>query len=266
MKTALSFSLPTPTRVFKTLGIAILILTILSLLGQYSRFSLGHGRLFGFVPEFWLDGENNIPTYFSALMLLSSSLLLGLIARFVRATKAGFYGHWVGLSLIFCYLSIDEFASLHESLIEPLRALLGTGGLFYFAWTLPALGLLAGFALAYARFFWHLPSAWKGPFATAGLVYVGGALGMEMIGGRYREGLSEQTFPYALITTVEEVLEMVGIALFICVLLAYLQERVSRVSLGFDVQLPTAPSTNDAPPSSRAHVDAGTGEGPDALA
>lgn len=234
MKTTLSLALPTPARILKTLGIIILVLTILSLMGQYSRFVFGHGRLLGFVPEFWLDGENNIPTYFSALLLLSSSLLLGVIAHLVRHTRDTFYRHWIGLSLIFCYLSIDEISSLHERTIEPVRAVLGTGSVFYFAWVIPALALLAVFAVVYLRFFWHLPRHWKGLFAASGLVYVSGALGMELVGGWYREGLPDQNLTYAFITTIEEVLELVGVSLFIYTLLGYLRAHVSTITLLLD--------------------------------
>jgi hypothetical protein len=231
MQTTLSFSCPAPARVFKVLGIIILVLAVLSLIGQYSRLVLGHGRLLGFVPEFALNEENNIPTYISTLLLLFSSLLLGAIAHFVRQTTGTFYRHWVGLALIFCYLSVDEMASLHEHTINPLRTTLDVSGIFHFAWVIPALALLAVFALSYMRFFWHLPRHWKVGFAASGLVYVSGGLGMELVGGWYWSQHSNPNMTYAFLTTIEEVLELVGVSLFVYTLLGYLRAHASTITL-----------------------------------
>ena len=62
-------------------------------------------------------------------------------------------------------------------------------------------------------------------FYISGIVYVSGAVGMEMIGAKYYEIYLEtqqdaQDFGYVLLTTAEEILEMSGIALFIFSLLS----------------------------------------------
>ena len=61
----------------------------------------------------------------------------------------------------------------------------------------------------------------------AGLIYVLGAVVVEMLGGDYLYLTNDlptrvNDFRYAFITTVEESLEMLGIVLFIYTLLSYL--------------------------------------------
>src|SRR3546814_4947330 len=54
---------------------------------------------------------------------------------------------WLLMAAAFCALSLDEIATLHEGLSAALAARIDNSGLFYFAWTLPALALcLAGIA------------------------------------------------------------------------------------------------------------------------
>ena len=83
------------------------------------------------------------------------------------------------------------------------------------------------------RFLWHLPRRWKGWFAAAGAIYVGGAVGVELLGGLYASQYDVATFAYALITTVEEGLEMLGVVLFLYAILGLLQTE----SMQFHVRL-----------------------------
>ena len=55
----------------------------------------------------------------------------------------------------------------------------------------------------------------------AGAVYVGGAIGMEMIGGFYQD-VYGYDLTYVLLQTIEEVGEMLGIVIFIYALCYYL--------------------------------------------
>lgn len=230
-----------PARVLAVLGTGILILVCLGMLGQYSTFFLNHERLLGFVPEFDLSKENNLPTYFSALLLLVASMLIGLIARFVRPSGVGFHRHWVALAVIFAYLSVDEIASLHERLGEPVQLLVEPGGMFTYAWVIPGMILLCLFVAAYIRFFLHLPSRWKVLFGLSGAVYVLGALGVEMLGAWYASQYGV-TFVLSVMVAVEESLEMAGSALFIYALLDYIRAHVSGVLLSFDAVKETRPS------------------------
>jgi len=83
-----------------------------------------------------LDREESVPTWFQAtllLLLLCFALLLG-IALWKSRTRAPHVWGWFGLALTFLFLSVDEVASLHESLTSPLRTALHADGVLRFTW------------------------------------------------------------------------------------------------------------------------------------
>jgi hypothetical protein len=255
MRPSLSVSVG-PRRVLVVLVAIILTIVVFSVAGQYSAHMLGHGRLLGFVHGFDVNGEGNVPAHVSALMLLSVSLLAGLIGSWVRRADGLFYRHWVGLALIFVVLATDELNSFHERLNAPMKAFVEADGLLFFAWVVPGMAVVALFGLAYARFLWHLPGRWKKLFVVSGLVFVSGAIGVESIGGWYVSHYDATTFigaarfTYTLITTVEEALEMIGTAIFIYALLEYLRVHVGAIHASFDgdpQERASAPSARRTP-------------------
>jgi hypothetical protein len=185
----------------------------------------------GFIALFDLDKENNVPTFYSSLALLFSAILLWLIASIHRAKKSSSYLSWLGLSIIFGYLSIDEIASIHELLLNPVRNSLHTTGLLYFAWVIPYGILFVFFATAYLRFLLRLPRKTKVLFIVSGTAFVLGALGFELLGSLQftLHGLNNLT--YSILYTCEECLEMVSIAIFIYALLDYIAERIRFLNI-----------------------------------
>jgi len=72
--------IPRAKRVSDSLFVIVLSLILLSLAGQYSKYSWGHPQLKGFVPIFYLDYESTVPTWYSAAALGLAGSLLALIA------------------------------------------------------------------------------------------------------------------------------------------------------------------------------------------
>ena len=66
--------------------------------------------------------------------------------------------------------------------------------------------------------------------ASAGL-FVGGAIGMEMIAGIVVEARGVASIWHTLVQTVEETCEMLGIVVFLYALLDYIQRNWSNVQL-----------------------------------
>lgn len=217
-----------PAQVVKVLGGAIAILVVCSFIGSFAAHVLGHGRLLGFVSEFDVNAENNVPTYFSSFLLLTAAALLAVIA-YAQTPASSYRWHWIGLVIIFLFFSLDETASLHERLAQPLRSTLETGGLLYYAWVIPGIAFILLFGLAYFRFWFRLPARSRRLFMLAGIIYISGALGLELVGGWYVD-LYERDFIYALLTIVEETLEMAGVAVFIYALLTYIGQHISPLS------------------------------------
>lgn len=232
--------LPSPSRVAGTLGIVVALLVALSTLGQVSKYCLGHGYLCGAVSMFCLDEELNVPTWYSSFGLVLAAGIVAWIAAAKRVQRDRFRRHWTALALLFLLFSLDETASLHERSIEPLRRILGVGGLLRYAWVVPGMVLVLVVGLCYLRFLWHLPARSRRLFLLSGAVFVGGAIGMEMIGGLEFERFGVANLAYAMTTTVEETLEMAGVVLFIYALLDYIQIAFGRLSLRIGPRFPSA--------------------------
>ncbi|MFN7944215.1 MAG: hypothetical protein U0Z53_02465 [Blastocatellia bacterium] len=226
----------TARQLTRCLLIVVAGLTLAGIAGEWAKYSLGseylHAHhLFGLVEKFDLDGENNIPNWYQSSSLLFCAALLATICVLKRMSRARYVAHWGGLALIFLALSLDESASLHEMLVEPVRSVLHTDGFLRYAWVIPGLLFAAGVGLAYLKFLAHLPFVTRLQFILAGAFFISGAVGMEMIGGRLRDLYGLQSVQYVAETIAEEVLEMTGILIFIYGLTAYLGALVQGVQV-----------------------------------
>jgi hypothetical protein len=202
---------------------------------QVIKYTTGHERLFGLVQFFDLDQELNAPSYFSGLILILSSLLLGLITALKTKDGSADLREWALLCAGFLLMGADEMFSYHERFGPPLRELLGRESLgpFHYTWVLVGIPVVAMLGLYFARFLLRLPGPVRARFVVAGAVYVSGVLGVEMIGGWYREGHGQDLL-YNLIASLEEFFEMAGVILFIRALLMYIAENYRAVRIEFE--------------------------------
>ncbi len=183
---------------------------------------------------FNFDQEANFPSLYSALALGFCSYLLIIIFNIRKAKKTRDVKHWKALSLIFLFLALDEACSIHELLIPVLRGAINARGILYFTWVVPAFFLLIVFLAVFRKFIFNLPTKTRTIFILAGSVYVVGALGMELVGGYIADTIGYNTF-YGLASTIEELLEMFGIVIFVNGLLSYIQSQLTELhfSLSF---------------------------------
>jgi hypothetical protein len=215
-----------------------ILLLVFSTIGQIVKYGFGHDRVFGLVNFVFVDKEFNLPTFFAVLIILFSAMLLAIIAA-IDITRQGPYRlQWTVLSLGFLYLAFDEAFSMHERLISPIQSLFGDAelGFFYFAWVIPGIIIVIGLALYFRKFLLGLPGDTRRRFIIAAGLYLGGAIGIELIGGRYAELNPARDFTYSMIVTLEEGLEMSGIILFIWSLLKHCSDHYSEVSFTFKDQ------------------------------
>ena len=175
-----------------------------------------------YIEFFGVSGEGKLPTFYSGVTMLVAASLLGLIATRAPA-RGAFRAHWAALGVIFTLLAMDEMVQIHELSTRITRDFFGiTGGPLYHAWVIPAMVFLAFMAVAYGRFLWKLPRRSSVLFVVAGLVYVGGALGMEMVDSAYLAARGHD-LGYGVLATLEEVGEMSGIVIFIYALMDHLE-------------------------------------------
>lgn len=222
-----------PARVAAWLWTTLVVLLVAHAVGLFLTFGLGYSHARGLVPLFNIATESNVPTWFASALLMLGALLFLFLSRLSRpGTRERRV--WQVLSATFAFLSVDEFAMIHELLIEPVRAALGTSGVLFFAWVIPygiavvLLGVMVGPTL------WRLERRFRVLLGTSAALYLLGAIGVEMIGGSYYEAHETVVdLNYRLIQTVEETLEFSGLILLVYTLLELIGARspVTRFEL-----------------------------------
>jgi hypothetical protein len=228
----------------KTLVILLSIIAalfVLSVWGQHIK-RFGFGEVYGgwheilvdfMISEFYMDDESNVPTYFNTALLIALPPLFFVIFAWKQALVDKFRYHWFGLVAIFLFLSMDEAASLHERLIKIVGGAVSAKGIFHFPWLIPGLIAVAVFFVLYLVFFLHLDTKFKILFLLSFIVYLMGVIGGEMVSG-YFLSIDKRGFPYAVATSVEETLEMTGVAMMIYSLLEYIKTNIPD---GFTVKI-----------------------------
>ncbi len=156
-----------------------------------------------------LDEENNIPTWYSSFLLLAASMVL--LVKRATVRTGGDTGSasqdrketrfWSVLAAGFLVLAIDEVAGLHESFHSAIDTL----------WVWPAALLVAVCGIYFVPLLRRLPRRTMILYVLSGAIFVGGALGVEIIGAP----MDADTLTYEITVLVEEGMEMLGVILFI---------------------------------------------------
>jgi hypothetical protein len=201
--------------IVRALFIVVALLAAASLAGQVSMYFLEDGHLWGFVPQFNLDREMNVPTWFSSILFLFAAVLLWKAGDIPGPGSTRFRTHWRGLAVVFVCLSIDEVAAFHEMAVDPLRELFHAHGILYFSWVIGGAAFVVALALVFLRLWLSLPARTRALFLSAAFLFLSGALGMEMAAGRFVEWHGSASFSYALMANAEETLEMLGQVVFL---------------------------------------------------
>ncbi|KPK71443.1 hypothetical protein AMJ87_07260 [candidate division WOR_3 bacterium SM23_60] len=207
--------------IIRILAAIIFFLVLASAGALCVRALTGHSSAYGFVPKFDVDRENNIPTYFSSFLLLVSAGLLAIVTMSKRRERAAYTRHWFVLMIIFLFFSIDETAGLHELLIKPIRHALNVSAVGFPAWIVAGLAFVVIFGIFYYRFLLSLPAKTKRYLVIAAFFLVGGAIGVEVLGGTYYYGEWNPT--YGAMTLIEEAFEMIGVLFFVVAMLDYIK-------------------------------------------
>lgn len=169
-----------------------------------------------FVEFLSLSHESNLPTWAASAMHGISALLLAMIASSRPLEEKGRRLWWL-LAAIFTYISIDETVQIHER----MNAWFDWGGALYFGWVVPASIFVLVLSISMLGFLKRLPSATRRRMILAACLFVGGAIGIELVLGVWTDSEGSHNLGYALIDWVEESMELSGIALFVYALVAF---------------------------------------------
>ena len=170
---------------------------------------------------FDVDEEDSFPTWYSASALLLTAVILWVNATSQSKSKSSHTWHWYGLSAGFLILSIDEIAGMHETL----------NSLIEISWAIPGGILVLFLAGVYLAFLLQLERKTAIQFVIGGALFVGGAVGVELLTEPYLENDELNTLAYNLWTALEEGMEMGGVIVFLNALLISMKGQDSEPEL-----------------------------------
>lgn len=177
-----------------------------------------------------LDGEANLPAWFSGILLFAGGIATLLVARVARGTEPRNIVPWTVLAIAFVILSADEIIQLHELTKGPLRAWREWTGVLMFPWVIWAIPLVLVAGAAFIPFLMRVNRATARRLVIAGSIYVFGAIVMEMVAGPVIEWRSRGNV-YALCFMLEESGEIVGAVLYLRAVLLHLAGSVGSLSV-----------------------------------
>jgi hypothetical protein len=217
-----------PRKITFSLGAIAFFLVVASLIGYAIKIYTGH-KLLGL---FDLDLENNFPTFYSMCLLLIALILLAVITLLEKKRASSHVSYWATLTFGFLLMSLDEVIALHERLTYFIRMFLFHGeraGIFYYSWVIVGIAVVILLGIYFLKFLLQLPKKVRRNFILSASVYLAGAIGMELLGGRQAELHGFNNLTFLTFVTIEETLEMAGVIIFIHGLLAYIADNFSEV-------------------------------------
>jgi hypothetical protein len=220
-----------PRRVAAVLlcGVAFLVFgQLLTLCAVHMR---GYQYTNAFVRVASFRGDNNLETWYSSMLLLGCALLLGVIASAVRRQAAGGWIPWAALAITFVGLSIDDLCRFHEMMSDPMDLLFEYPGPLHYSWVIPGAVFVTVFAAVFARFLKRLPPRSRWSFIGAGALFLGGALGMEMILGIETKSHGSSSLTFDLLVSTKKLMQLLGSTAFLYALLAHVRDHLPDLSI-----------------------------------
>jgi hypothetical protein len=210
--------------------IALLVIASLATLLVTDYFDVHSGLAKLFFRLFNLDEEANIPSLFSSIELLFASLLLFLVSKLEAVGKR----YWLFLGGVFLYLCIDETAQLHEIIIglKSRFEILNASNMRTSVWVIPYGFGVVMVGIALVKFIFVLPPKTRNLFILSGLIFVGGAAGIEVLEEQFKILHGDSySLTLKLLYHLEELCEMSGVAIFIYGLLKYIHLKYPHLSV-----------------------------------
>lgn len=242
-----------PYQIVRALAFVTLALLAIHLAGHIVTWQSDSRIGFHLVRLFDLNREHTVPALWSAFLLMFSAFLLAATGIFTRKSAGGGAYYWLGLAAIFAFLAADEAFSFHEMLNNPLRRIIGGTGLLHFSWVIPYAAAAILLGCLYLKFIMSQSPRVRNAMFLAALLYCGGAIGIEMLGGAYFEQHHDvirggTNIVYLTLYTIEETLEMAGVMCLIYALLACISERWQHIHLQIKHEF-----ADEAPAAAVAH-------------
>ncbi len=244
-------------------GVLRFLLTVLTallglhLISVFAHVVLGW-KMEAYTVLFDMDLESNLPTYFNSMLFFLAAMLMYVKGR---GREGRLRRGWYTVAAVCAFLGVDEGSQIHEKFMFFTLRLINHGqvtgsfGWLYYAWVIPY-GLAAVLlGLILFRWFLALEARIRNGLIASGVLYVFGAVFMEMFSGKIAEHLDPAAISaerlahlpceiyetgtchlyldpgYIAAYTVEETCEMAALIFCIHVILRSLERRSARVEV-----------------------------------
>jgi hypothetical protein len=227
-----------PERVLLAHILIIVVLVALYTVAKSFHVLGGHDYLLGFGPLLDLDRESNLPAFYSTLLVLANAGLVALTGTLYRGQRRANTWYWFFLAAMFLFLAFDEAFAVHEQIGLAIRSALGNRRAAHLNFAIAGFAFTVVIAVLSIRFLMRLDRRTRLLMIVSGAVFVGGALGFEILGGLrhevVRSTVQKPDPVYLALVAGEETLEMLGMALFGYALLDHLRAQFGRLTFRFD--------------------------------
>ncbi len=216
-----------PRKLLKFFAIALIALCLAGFVqtcvsvASDGRWNLSAARLVS------LNHEANLLSWFDGVALFSCGVLLTLLAVLAKSARDPLYKDWRLLAVMLMFISMDEVGTVHQILLDPLRKMSGTTGVFELGWLGLSLLIFIGIGARFYPFLKCVPPSTRAEFIVAIVVYSFGALGMGLTGVAYDQ-MPGAHGAYALLTLFDQFMQMLGALLFLRALLHHFADHAPR--------------------------------------
>lgn len=214
-----------PIKILKVLAATIFVLLLANLASIYYENYVYEKteHLSTLSRSFDFNQEQNVPTFFSVVILLLATGLLFLVHAFRKQDRKD-GRKWLLLGCVFLFMALDESVQIHEYIANVVRPRLPTDlrGFLYWAWVVPYGALVLAVGAYFLGFVLRLPILTRNLFLLSGAMFVSGAIGLELFEGYFYKLYDLNHIYNKVLYCAEELLEMSAVVLFIYALLDYL--------------------------------------------
>ena len=215
-----------PWFVGKLLGCIIASLVLIGAMANYAIYNVvpdPEHPIADVLKRFDLGHEPSIPAFYSAIIMLAAAATAAFLSVYDNHAENGRRFSWRLLTLVLVLLAIDEVVMFHEMGTAAMEQL-GLNGQLYFSWVIPGSIFAAVVGISFTKLLLTLGWRTRSLFVASGAIFLSGAVGMELIAGVIFAGAESElealsSVSHVLSQAVEEGLEMIGMALFLCTLL-----------------------------------------------
>lgn len=215
-----------PLTVGKYLASLIALLILVGAGANYAIYNIvphPEHQIADVLKRFDLGHEPSIPAFYSAIVMLLAASTSAFLSIYDTSQKHNRRLSWRLLTLVLVLLAIDEVVMFHEMGTAAMEQL-GLSGTLYFSWVIPGAIFAAVVGISFTKLLLSLGWRTRILFLASGAIFVSGAIGMELIAGIIFAGADTEldalsSVAHVLSQAVEEGLEMIGMALFLCTLL-----------------------------------------------